>query len=89
MAASACKYHCDPFTPAKLVSLFWRFAFVYDAIECIICCSCGVNVVVSIECFLFFCACLWNVGGVGGGVVSSDSIFEDCMTNQPSFSQVS
>ena len=63
---------------AKLVSLFWRFLVVYDAIECIIRCSCGVNVVVSVECFFVFCAWLWNVGGVGGVIIScvvlSDSI---------------
>ena len=50
---------------AKLVSLFWWFSVVYDAIECMICCSCEVNVVVvSVECFLVFCAWLQNVGGV-------------------------
>ena len=39
---------------AKLVSLFWRFSVVHDAIECIFRFSCGVNVVVvSVECFLF------------------------------------
>ena len=52
---------------------------------------CGVNVVVVSVCF--FGAWLWNVGGVGGVIIScvvlSDSIFEGCMTNQPSFSQVS
>ena len=61
---------------AKLISRFSRFSVVYDAIECIICFSCGVNVVVSVECFLFFCAWLWNVGGVIiSCVVSSGSIF--------------
>ena len=39
---------------AKLVSLFWQFSVVYDAIECIIRCSCGVNVVVVSLNVLFF-----------------------------------
>ena len=60
-----------PLSTAKLVRLFWRFSVVYDAIECIIRCSCGVNVVVvSVEYLLFVCAWLWNVGGVGGVIIS-------------------